>query len=112
MVNDISVECNNSINDNDISDEYNNLINNKDYLVNKYKDGWVNNDDNLEAIKSLITILEPFAEATDLLGEINYDNDESAFNNDQIDVKSNIPYDCSNIEKRVRMALYNAIKHY
>ncbi|CAG8616736.1 13012_t:CDS:2, partial [Cetraspora pellucida] len=47
MVDDISVECNNLINDNDVSDEHNNLINNKDYLVNEYEDGWVNDDDNL-----------------------------------------------------------------
>ncbi|CAG8787178.1 20434_t:CDS:2, partial [Cetraspora pellucida] len=69
-------------------------------------------DTEWEAIKSLIAILEPFAEATDLLGEVDYDDDESALNDDQMDVESNIPYDCLNIEKRIRMALYNAIKHY
>ncbi|CAG8835929.1 6687_t:CDS:2, partial [Cetraspora pellucida] len=53
MVDDISVECNNLINDNDVSNEHNNLVNNKDYMVNddnnlvkEYEDSWVNNNYN------------------------------------------------------------------
>ncbi|CAG8720855.1 13237_t:CDS:1, partial [Dentiscutata heterogama] len=44
---------------------------------------------------------------------INYDNDKSAFNNnDQIDDESNILYNYMNIEKSVKMALYNTINYY
>lgn len=48
-----------------------------------------------------------------VLQQVNYDDDESAFNdNDQTDDESTIPYDCTNIKKRVSIALYNAINYY
>ncbi|CAG8647158.1 9488_t:CDS:1, partial [Racocetra fulgida] len=62
----------------------------------------------IKAITNSLMIIDDF-----VLQQVNYDDDESAFNdNNQTDDKSTIPYDCTNIEKRVKIALYNAINYY
>ncbi|CAG8678669.1 6747_t:CDS:1, partial [Acaulospora morrowiae] len=114
------------------------------------------NDVEWEAITNLITILEPFAEATELLRgskyatisfmynaitvitnslivfnnfelrQITYGTEETVFdqilnedrtnneqNTDQTEFQQlNITQDCTNLEEKVKIALYNAMKHY
>ncbi|RIB21593.1 hypothetical protein C2G38_2176183 [Gigaspora rosea] len=60
------------------------------------------------AIKAIFNSLIMFDDFE--LQQVNYNNDESAFNDN--DQTNDVPYDCTNIGKRVRIALYNAINYY